>query len=428
MYKYIITFLALNDTISFDIKSPNKEEVEEFVKELLFIFARVDEEKEKIVIESFQQNNPDTLKKITEFVDRFKLRMPSMNAVSAFFRKLKADEHFYFLPNLKLETNDNLKLYDHLRAIAEGKDVRDLQNQTAVLFEDLLTKYSVAAFGHKRTYIGEKDKAKRICRFCNNDRKPTQYESEAHAISEALGNKTVILNEECDKCNNHFSRTIEPDIIQYLSLFRTFFDVKGKGGSKKFKGDNFELKNEENVLLSFHSIEDRPKEFSMPYNIKLEAKEPIAIQNIYKSLCKYFLSVIDASQLSHFSETIKWVNGDKVAEKLPLIGEMISYHSFSKQPKLVTYLRKVDDKSIPFAVGEFHFTCKIFVFIIPFTNNDDIDFLEKKDFDHFWETFQHYEKSKGWVFMDYSNNIKKKFILNLSFDKGNKTDTDNHVE
>jgi len=423
MYKYTITFLALNDTISFDINSPNRDEVEEFVKELLFIFARVDEENEKIVIESFQQNNPDTIHKITAFVDKFKSKMPPINAISAFFRKLKADEHFYFLPNLKLETNDNLKLYDHLRAIDEGKDVEEIQKQTSELFGDLLIKYTIAAFGHKRVYIGERDKSKRICRFCNNERKPTEYESEAHAISEALGNKTVILKEECDKCNNHFSRTIEPDLIQYLSLFRTFFDVKGKGGSKKFKGDNFELKNEENVMLSFNSIEDRPEEFSMPYKIKLEAKEPLAVQNIYKSLCKYFLSVIDSDQLSHFTETIKWINGDKEVERLPLVGEMISFHSFSKQPKLVTYLRKTEDKSIPFAVGEFHFTCKIFVFIIPFVSNDDKDFLDQTDFDHFWETFQHLKKSNGWAFMDYSNNVKKKFILNLRFNKDDKKDT-----
>jgi hypothetical protein len=422
MYKYTITFLALNDTISFDINSPNREDVEEFVKELLFIFARVDEENEKIVVESFQQNNPDTITKITAFVDKFKSKMPPINAVSAFFRKLKTDEHFYFLPNLKLETNDNLKLYDHLRAIDEGKDVEEIQRQTSDLFGDLLTKYTIAAFGHKRVYIGERDKTKRVCRFCNNERKPTEYESEAHAISEALGNKTVILYEECDKCNNHFSRTIEPDIIQYLSLFRTFFDVKGKGGSKKFKGVNFELKNEENVMLSFHSIEDRPEEFSMPYKVKLEGKEPLAVQNIYKSLCKYFLSVIDPSQLSNFTETIKWINGEKEVERLPLVGEMISYHSFSKQPKLVTYIRKTDDKSIPFAVGEFHFTCKIFVFIVPFASNDK-DFLDKTDFDHYWETFQHFKKSKGWAFMDYSNNVKKKFILNLSFNKDDKSDT-----
>jgi len=423
MYYYTIAFLALNDTISFDINSPNRDEVEEFVKELLFIFVRVDEENEKIVIESFQQNNPDTINKITAFVDKFKSKMPRINTISPFFRKLKADEHFYFLPNLNLETNDNLKIYAHLRAIDEGKDVEEIQKQTSELFGDLLIKYTIAAFGHKRVYIGVRDKSKRICRFCNNERKPTEYESEAHAISEALGNKTVILNEECDKCNNHFSRTIEPDLIQYLSLFRTFFDVKGKGGSKKFKGDNFELTNEENLMLSFNSIEDRPEVFSMPYKIKLEVKEPLAVQNIYKSLCKYFLSVIDSGQLSHFTETIKWINGDKEVERLPLIGEMISYYSFSKQPKLETYLRKTEDKSIPFAVGVFYFTCKIFVFIIPFVSNDDKDFLDQTDFDHFWKTFQHFKNSNGWAFRDYSNNVKKKFILNLSFNKDDKKDT-----
>ena len=64
----------------------------------------------------------------------------------------------------------------------------------------ILTNYNICEFGTKRIHIGEQNKEKRICRFCNNKSENVTFKNKAHAISEALGNKTIILNEECDNC------------------------------------------------------------------------------------------------------------------------------------------------------------------------------------------------------------------------------------
>ncbi|HVA99182.1 MAG TPA: hypothetical protein VNG53_09835, partial [Bacteroidia bacterium] len=139
--------------------------------------------------------------------------------------------------------------------------------------------------------------------------------------------------------------------------------------------------------------------------------------------CKYFLSVIDSKYLPHFQKTIDWINGNIMIEKLPLIAEMNSYYSFSVQPKLEYYLRKIDNKKIPYAVGQFYFTCKIFAFIIPFADTDNIDFTVQSDFDVFWKTFKHFDKSKGWTFNNYSNNNAREFGINLNFKRKNEKDT-----
>jgi hypothetical protein len=148
----------------------------------------------------------------------------------------------------------------------------------------------------------------------------------------------------------------------------------------------------------------------------LNTNYPITLQNIYKCLCKYFLSVIDNEHLPHFTKTIDWINNKIDVEKLPKIGEMISYHSFSLQPKIVTYIRKDNNKQLPFAVGEFYFTCKMFAFIIPLSSADDKNFLDEQDFQNYWQTFQHYKKSQGWNFMDYSSNKAKTFTIKLNFE------------
>jgi hypothetical protein len=101
---------------------------------------------------------------------------------------------------------------------------------------------------------------------------------------------------------------------------------------------------------------------------------------------------------------------------LPKIGELVSYHSFSQQPKITYYIRKDEINEIPFAVGEFYFTCYIFVFIIPLSDKDDRDFLNEVEYENYWKVFKHLDKTKGWVFRDYSNNEKKDFDINLKFE------------
>jgi hypothetical protein len=415
MFKYIVTFIALTDTISFQVTSDRKEVIEEFVEKLLMIFAKLDYENQKLNVEAFQTNTSEVRKSITDFVEIFKKAHPPINSLTAYFRKLKQNENFFFLPNIEFDQAENLKLFNYLRAISEGKSFEEFNNQTEDLFQALLTKYAVRSVGDKRLSIGEQDKTKRLCRFCDNKSENLAFNNKAHAISESLGNKTLVLFDECDICNKRISETIEPDIVQYLSLYRTIFDVKGKGGSKKFQGRNFDLKNEGSVVISIYG-EENEKNTDTKYNLRLETSQPISLQNIYRSLCKYFISVIDKKYLPDFRETVKWINGERQIERLPKIGEMTSYHAFSYQPKLVTYIRKTEDRNLPYAVGEFYFTCKIFTFILPLSSRDSVDFTTDSDYQFYWQTFEHYNKSKGWSFLDYSSNIKKNFVINLNFE------------
>lgn len=419
MYSYKIKFIVLNDTIAFEIKSENRLIVEEFVNDLLSIFVVISNDN-KPIINSLQEFSEEIDKAMTEFTNKYKSKLPQLNAVTVFFKKLKYRDKFFFLPNIEMELAESIKLIDYLRALEEGKSYDELTDKTTDIFGDLMSKYNIRIAGDKRVSIGEREKNKRLCRFCKNTSNPTTFNNKAHAISEALGNKTIVIYDECDKCNKRFSETIEPDIIQYLALFRTIFKVKGKGGEKKFKGKNFDMRHDEQVNLKFYSLNDRPEEPEKEYKLNLQTEQPIVLQNIYKTLCKYFLSIIDKKYLSHFEKTIDWINGNLEVEKLPKVAEMISYHSFSVQPKLTYYIRKIEDNDIPFAVGELHFTCQILVFIVPFSNQDSKDFLNKKDFDVFWKTFRHFDKSKGWIFNNFSNKNAREFSINLNFELNDK--------
>lgn len=406
------------------MSSQSSEDVEKTVIEFLQIFSEPTEDENKSNVNCFQVNSKKTLEKINDLVDKYKKRHPKLNALRSFFLNLKEGEGFFFLPNIELDQISEIKLSNYLYALAEGVDSEKSNTEFDNLFGKLLKKYTINAYGENRTNIGQKEKDKRVCRFCGKSKPLVTFENKAHAISEALGNKTLVLFEECDVCNSKFSKEIEQDIIEYLSLYRSFYGVKGKGGTKNFEGKNFNIKSGDTPVFGIKG-EVESDEFSLPITLNLKTRKPIVLQNIYKILCKYFLSLIDNKELQYFSKTIDWINGDIICDKLPIIRDIVSYHSFSKQqPKLITYIRKNDDKTLPFAVGEFYFTCFVFVFIVPLSSKDTIDFIDKDDFKKFWKTFKHLNSLKNWSSRNFSSNTPKAFEINLNIDLNNKLTDD----
>lgn len=328
---------------------------------------------------------------------------------------MKEGDLFIILYNVEFSNEISLYISTHLEAWENKENAEKLWKQNIDTYGKTLSNYEVKTIGDSRFAIGNSKKDERVCRFCKLSIPKVSFKKKAHAISEALGNKNVILFDECDKCNEKFGKQVEGDIILYLALFRTIYEVKGKGGKKKIKGKNFEAyKGEGNTLqVKFYSIDDRPKK-GEPYNLALDFGRNIIMQNIYKSLTKFFLSIIDESELPYFEDTIKWITGKISTNKLPLVYESINYETFTKHPKLKYYLRKPNDLDMPYAVCQFFFTCKEFIFIIPFCNKDSENFNQNVDWESIFNFFSHFNKYKKQNRYDHSDNNPKNFIANLN--------------
>jgi HNH endonuclease len=90
------------------------------------------------------------------------------------------------------------------------------------LFKELLQQYNMLGFDkHTKEAVGEPDKSKRVCRFCGRKQPDVTFKNVAHAISESLGNKKIILYEECDECNARFG---------YAFFFKSLQDGSGLMG------------------------------------------------------------------------------------------------------------------------------------------------------------------------------------------------------
>jgi hypothetical protein len=411
MWSTKITFKSLNETLSFLVESENEVLIKDFFFGLYNIFGDINNN----TIESLQKNDVQTKSQVEEFVVKFKSKFPpSINQITSFFNKLHDNEYFLFLPNIELTILLSNQLNNYLISLSRDVDLEKLNDEFESTIGKTLNDYDIKGFGGLRVFIGNKNNKK--CRFCGKNEVETTFKNKAHAISEGLGNKKVFLYDECDRCNDKFSIEIEPDLINYFSIFRTFYDVKGKGGTKKIKGKNFEIIRGENVQITFQGIESRPNIEDNPdqYNIRLELQEKINSQDIYRCLVKFCLSVVSENELSKFERTIKWINKDFKIENLPMIGEVISYKHFSYEPKLFLYIRKNDNKKLPYMIGEFHLTCKLITFIVPLSDEDDFNFEDQAAFENFWKEFNHYSKVKSWVFNDYSTDDERDFTFNLN--------------
>ena len=427
MNTFKVTFFALSRNTDFEIKSEKEDITPIFNDFILAFITSIDYDNLKINVDMLQQNTEEFRKKLDSFVQNYKGFRPEIQQLNSYFKSLEENEYFYFLPDCTLSQEQVNQLSISLMAMKENVNFETFSNQMNDEFGGIFNNYDIRVFCEKTIKkIGEPDKSKRICRFCNRNATEVTFKKTAHTISEALGNKKIITNDECDSCNQYFGTGIENDLIRYLDLYRNVFAVKGKNGIPKLKGKNFEIetsvaktgKKEVKIkqILTDEEINDPNRE---DFKLKLESTQTVTAQNIYRTLTKYALGVIERTELENFTKTIDWVNCKKDLDSLPKVAMLTSYNLFLDHPQITVYLRKNDNQNLPYAVAEFGFTFLRFAYIIPATNKDSIDFTKETDYKRFWDFFKHYSSVPDWTFTKMNDNVARKFILNLNFTKRN---------
>jgi len=322
------------------LKIESSEDIDESVAELLANFSyQIDEEERRVTIEPLQKNTQILRDNINGFVERYKQAAPEINQLGAFVRRLEDGGYFYIFPNASLETIQIAELGNRLQALNQGLDAKENQEEFTSIFGDILGNYDILAFnGESRANIGESDKSAVECRFCGNDASRVTFKKKAHAISEALGNKGIVCNEECDTCNERFGKGIETDLIAFLSLYRGFFGIKGKGsGTPKLKGKNFSVRKDESGEVNFSIIGE---DGAFPSRVEAHTYDKVSQQNIYRALCKYVISVVPSEHLPVLNKCVEWINEDSPIDELPPIRIRVVNELYSEYPSLSVFIRK----------------------------------------------------------------------------------------
>lgn len=161
-----------------------------------------------------------------------------INKLINFFDRMKVGEYLYVYPYIELGDEcidflkESLKYYNlHLGedyVIDKMKEYFVQINEAKKILDNFEYKFNIYAPEKVKKYFGETNKKKRKCIYCGGcmEDNTAEFKENAHAIPEALGNKTYFQCEECDNCNDFFAKNVEEDMCNWLSMVRLKVSVK----------------------------------------------------------------------------------------------------------------------------------------------------------------------------------------------------------
>lgn len=205
-----------------------------------------------------------------------------------------------------------------------------------------------------KLYIGNNDK---ICRFCGKGEPDVAFKNIAHAVPEFLGNKQLVLKNECDSCNKFISENLEDHLDKYTKPYRLAAQIKGKkkvpSYKTKDKKSRYEFTSSEGAKIidredgDFANFDIENK--SLETNFHLEPHIPSAV---FKCLVKIALSVIDDSELLQFTNTIAWLlspeHSKTICKPLILLNAFIPGPKPNKDVTILVLRRKPESKVSPY--------------------------------------------------------------------------------
>lgn len=299
---------------------------------------------------------------------------PQIRRFGAFFRGMKEGDLFWCVSEDAPTLNKRLAI---LQANAQKTNpgeqgIRSIHTSYLLNWGTLSYGYKHYAFGfaeYKET-VGVNN-PKRKCRFCGKSAPDTSFQKESHAISKGLGNKFLICNEECDTCNGRLAK-VENNLMRYFDVRRAMFGIKSRtsGTVPNIEGKGFVIRGKDDIAQLYIERESLPDgvDGQSPFYFKLETNEEVTHQGIYKALCKIVIDLLPSEELSHFSQTIRWINGFIIDAETP--DYYVSYgNDVVLQPTVEFFLSKKPGEE-PYCSSILHLLDTYLVYILPHVDVD----------------------------------------------------------
>ncbi|MCC9608917.1 hypothetical protein LOC68_07860 [Blastopirellula sp. JC732] len=161
----------------------------------------------------------------------------------------------------------------------------------------------------------------RRCRFCGRGRPEVRFKKLAHAISDFLGNLSIISMNECDECNTFFGEGCEDHLSKATMLLRTLVGIPRKNSVESTFKDR--IRDEElridskpgavNIRVPEpNSIDGLLVDGVLPDMIPLRGdlrSQPYVPIEAVKALVKFACSVSPKVELAQIQGAIDWVGG-----------------------------------------------------------------------------------------------------------------------
>lgn len=360
----------------------------------------------KLYLKAEQQANKQTKERLERFSEEFSLQLPALKRLNKKISCLAEDEYFLILGGLPTDTKVKHQLEIYLsvlnrnkgQEVVEEEFLAELEKAQSV-FPTLLDNYNInQPRTDRRTIIGSRNKSSRVCRFCEKGISDgATFRKVAHAIPEGIGNKNIILADECDDCNEYFGKEIEPHLVRHLDIYRAFLGVKGKNGLPTITYNNGKITHKDEMAVIV--TQDFEKVSEEEFIVTLKSNKKFSPLKFYKALVKIALSTVSSDVIHDFRDTCEWLSSlGEEAVDLPRIASCVLHAGFSTHPQVTNYIRKNDDHNLPYFFSEFRIGSFVYVFIVPFSKKDKLQFLEVGEYEGFWGRLEHYAAVKTWRF------------------------------
>ena len=341
---------------------------------------------------------------LVKFSDKWSKDCPKVKALLSCVSKLNDGKYIYIVDATFPDLNRQLALI-WIRETAKGHDASKVWDAYLKHQGLLKNKYDYYSFGFDgiKHYEGEQDKSKRECRFChgiaNENPQSSALNSQgrnivkfgeknnAHAISDAIGNKLLFCLEECVDCNSKLSK-VERDFIYLMDWRRAINGIKNKEGKlPNVFGNEAALRTDKNGVQTLYVNKDYLREITgNQVRIRLNNKKIMTDQGAYRAICKYAINLMPSSYLPHFQQTIDWVAGRMNATKLPVV--MTAYNlPHTDQPVLDLFFRRSDDNSQPLCTAMLYVCDMCYLYVLPFADTDKACVTHMNGLDAYWQPF-----------------------------------------
>ena len=221
------------------------------------------------------------------------------------------------------------------------------------------------------------------CRFCGDTPEKTTFKNVSHAIPECLGNHQLIAKDECDRCNEIFSKTIEDHLDKYTKPFRIMGQIKGKRKVPNYRSSDHRSRIEftEQMTISFKDPDTFVKVNEANKTIEISThREPYVPHEVFRGLIKVALSTLDSpTEFAPFAATARWLTkpeADPIVRPAPLMYTFIPGPRPTNGVASIFMRRKAGRNDVPYGIYVIAFGNISLQVLVPST----IDAGTKKDF------------------------------------------------
>lgn len=221
-----------------------------------------------------------------------------------------------------------------------------------------------------------------LCRFCGQGPSEVTFRPEAHALPEAIGNKSLTTTYECYVCNQAFGRGIENEFRNWSKPMRTFARIRGKSGVpslKKGSSGGWRIDYGTNTGFVVNEYEDDPifdldeATKTITFRLRRDTYVPIAV---LKTFVKMGLTLMPEAEMSNFTEALAWIRETGHTVRFVKKGEFPVLYTFQPGPMpndlIAVFLlrRKASVATVPYAFLVLAYGNEVFQVCLPSPERD----------------------------------------------------------